>query len=202
MADGGDLAKRQYHHGDLRAGLVEATRRIVDAQGAEHVSMSAACRAAGVSTAAPYKHFKNKEELLEAVTFEAMERQRAALLELMAETPAEGLHRIEALGHFYVDRAIEEPHMFKLMFGHTEAHGGSEALTCKGAEIFEIVRSEVGRVLDQHAEAPEVWRRALMLWSFVHGLSFLMIDGKMDSIAGALDRDAFLADAGRRVMTG
>jgi AcrR family transcriptional regulator len=56
-----DMAKKDgYHHGDLRAGLVEAARALVEANGPEKLSLSDACRAAGVSTAAPYRHFPTR----------------------------------------------------------------------------------------------------------------------------------------------
>ncbi|MEM6374564.1 MAG: helix-turn-helix domain-containing protein, partial [Pseudomonadota bacterium] len=67
-------AKRtNYHHGDLRADLVEATRRLVEEKGPDRFSVSDACRAAGVSTAAPYRHFEDRDEMLLAVCAEGME---------------------------------------------------------------------------------------------------------------------------------
>ena len=53
------LKKENYHHGDLRSGLIEATRQLVEEKGPDGFSVSDACRLAGVSTAAPYKHFKD-----------------------------------------------------------------------------------------------------------------------------------------------
>ena len=68
MQDTDEKAKKgkrgAYHHGDLRAGLVEATRALVEEKGPDHFSVAEACREAGVSTAAPYKHFKDKDEML------------------------------------------------------------------------------------------------------------------------------------------
>ena len=56
-----------YHHGDLRSQLIDATRALVEEKGPDHFSVSEACRRAGVSSAAPYKHFQDKEEMLRAV---------------------------------------------------------------------------------------------------------------------------------------
>ena len=86
-ADDGALKKSRYHHGDLRAGLIEATRRLVEEKGPDGFSVSDACRLAGVSTAAPYKHFKDKNEMLVAMVMEGMVRHRDNMLAAL-----EGIH--------------------------------------------------------------------------------------------------------------
>ncbi|MBX9926839.1 MAG: TetR/AcrR family transcriptional regulator, partial [Hyphomicrobiaceae bacterium] len=57
--------RKRYHHGDLRGALISAARQLVNERGAEQFSLADACRVAGVSTAAPYKHFRDKNEVLE-----------------------------------------------------------------------------------------------------------------------------------------
>ena len=64
---------RAYHHGDLRRGLIEAAQRLLEAQGADALSLRAVAREAGVSPAAPYHHFKDKNELLDAVARRAID---------------------------------------------------------------------------------------------------------------------------------
>ena len=59
--------KRAYHHGDLRGTLISATRQLLSERGADGFTLSDACRVAGVSTAAPYKHFRDKQEILEEI---------------------------------------------------------------------------------------------------------------------------------------
>ena len=80
-------AKTAYHHGDLRQQLVAATRTLVEAKGPDLFSVSEACRAAGVSTAAPYKHFADRTEM-----------------------------PVTALGVAYVTYAEANPGMVKMMF--------------------------------------------------------------------------------------
>src|ERR1700722_8995056 len=67
MRETGNAQARPYHHGDLSRALVDAARRILEAEGAAALSLRAVAREAGVSPAAPYHHFKDKTELLEAV---------------------------------------------------------------------------------------------------------------------------------------
>src|SRR5688572_13022768 len=59
--------KAPYHHGDLREALIAATRRLVMERGAEDFTLADACRVAGVTTAAPYRHFRSKQEILEEI---------------------------------------------------------------------------------------------------------------------------------------
>ena len=190
-----------YHHGDLRAQLIEATRQLVELKGPEHLSVSEACRAAGVSTAAPYKHFKDKDELLRAVAFEGMLRQKSQMLEALAPLPERSLARISALGRVYVTFAQKEPAVFRLMFGLSEDHAEDDALVREGEDTFDIVKSEVAACRgSDRVEDIDEWR-AFQLWSFVHGLSFLLIDGKLSKMEVSFDLDTMLDDIGRRVMT-
>src|ERR1700759_3881967 len=75
---------RPYHHGDLSRALVDAARRLLEREGPSALSLRAVAREAGVSPAAPYHHFKDKSELLDAVAMEGFERLKAALAEAFA----------------------------------------------------------------------------------------------------------------------
>src|SRR5580658_4253983 len=73
MRETGNAQIRPYHHGDLSRALIDAARRILEAEGPAALSLRAVAREAGVSPAAPYHHFKDKTELLEAVAHEGWE---------------------------------------------------------------------------------------------------------------------------------
>src|SRR5215471_21057306 len=87
---------RPYHHGDLRRALIDAARRILEAEGPSALSLRAVAREAGVSPAAPYHHFKDKGELLEAVAQEGWEMLDEVIAEAKAraKSPAEALDEI------------------------------------------------------------------------------------------------------------
>ncbi|MFQ6550187.1 TetR/AcrR family transcriptional regulator [Aestuariibius sp. 2305UL40-4] len=196
-----EIKKRgSYHHGDLRAQLVEATRQLVEEKGPDHFTVSEACRVAGVSTAAPYKHFKDKEELLNAVTLEGMLRSQKMMTDELAKYPEGSLDRIVALGRVYIRFALQEPGVFRLIFGLAEDHADQTDLVAQGHQKFGIVQHEVASCLGQSEVGPEEARRAFLLWSFVHGLSFLLIDGKVDKIGYPLDQEAILKEIAVRVM--
>lgn len=195
--------KTGYHHGDLRAALVASTRALVEAKGPDHFSVAEAARAAGVSTAAPYRHFKDRDELLAAVCLDAMARHHDQMVAALAPVPPATPERIKRLGEVYVAFARAEPAMFRLSFGSRQKPEALEKLKGDMEEIdtFGIVVSEVADVLGLPHEHPEARRRAFLLWTIVHGLSFLLIDDKVQVAGIEIDVDAFLDDVGRRVLS-
>lgn len=192
--------RENYHHGDLRAQLIEATRRLVEEKGPDHFSVSEACRAAGVSTAAPYKHFKNKDEMLKAVSLDGMLRHRALMLDELRDYLPGTLERIVALGRVYVRFALAEPGVFRLMFALSESHAEDEELVKTGDDTFALVQLEVARCRGSEVIEPQDVHKAFLLWSFVHGLSFLKIDGKLTDSKMPLDLEFVLKDVAERVV--
>ena len=189
-----------YHHGDLRTQLIEATRYLVEEKGPDHFSVSEACRRAGVSTAAPYKHFRDKQEMLRAVALAGMHRQRDQMLAALEDHPPGTLDRIVALGRVYVRFAATEPGVFRLMFGLSETHGDDDALIQTGDNTFRLVQLEVARCRGSEEVAEADIKQAFLLWSFVHGLSFLTIDGKLTEKKIPMDLEQTLKDIAQRVV--
>ena len=198
--DDGAPKRTTYHHGDLRAQLIEATRHLVEDKGPDHFSVSEACRVAGVSTAAPYKHFKDKSEMLREVALGGMQRQYQQMTEALAPHPHGTLDRIVALGRVYTQFAVTEPGVFRLMFGLSKDHDGDACLIDMGRNVFGMVQQEVAQFRGSDVIEPLDERRAFLLWSFVHGLSFLQIDGKLSKMDMAVDMDDVLREVSERVM--
>ncbi|WP_147125953.1 TetR/AcrR family transcriptional regulator [Shimia ponticola] len=195
------LAKTGYHHGDLRQGLIEATRRLVEEKGPDSFSVSEACRLAGVSTAAPYKHFKDKTEMLVAAALQGMERHRANMLAAIEPLPEGSPARVAALGREYVHFALREPGIFRLKFGGFTDRETIPELQAAGEQTFGIVLREVANCLGESEITDEVRKRGFMLWSFVHGLSFILHDKKLSDMGGDIDLDGLLTDMGMRVLS-
>jgi AcrR family transcriptional regulator len=106
---------RPYHHGDLSRALVDAARKILETDGPAALSLRAVAREAGVSPAAPYHHFKDKAELLEAVAHEGWVELDLALSKARAATehPSE---RMSNLGVAYVCFARDNPALYRVMY--------------------------------------------------------------------------------------
>ncbi|WP_370400369.1 TetR/AcrR family transcriptional regulator [Sulfitobacter sp. JB4-11] len=192
--------RSNYHHGDLKTQLIEATRVLVEQKGPDHFSVSEACRVAGVSTAAPYKHFKDKNEMLQEVAVAGMQRQREQMLEEVSVHPRGTLPRIVALGRVYIRFAQKEPGVFRLMFGLSEDHDEHATLSEMGEGTYTAVQQEVAWCRGSEAIEEQDTQRAFLLWSFVHGLSFLLIDGKLAHMNLDFDLEEVLNDVAERVI--
>lgn len=194
-------AKRDgYHHGDLRAGLVEATRQLVEEKGPDRFSVSDACRAAGVSTAAPYRHFHDREEMLVAVAFEGMERFYDKMTEAVAPHEAGSLDAITALGMSYIAFARSEPGVFRLAFGLTRTHKDHEEMVEQGMRNYGVLLNQLVAHFGKTEVDAEVMNRAIPLWSMVHGISFLLIDEKVTALKLQVDLETLIRDNTRRLL--
>ncbi|MEO0485970.1 MAG: TetR/AcrR family transcriptional regulator [Pseudomonadota bacterium] len=199
MAKSDTVERRSaYHHGDLRGALILATRQLIEEKGIDHFSVSDACRLAGVSTAAPYKHFKSKEGMVEAAVVDAMERHHAGLVEDIAKTEKGSMERIVAMGLNYIGFAVSEPAMFKLRFGHNEPE--DSATSVAGQEVYLAVQEEVRAALREPVINDRVLERSFMLWSFVHGLSYLSMNPNHLDKSGSQPLEPLLHNVARRVL--
>jgi AcrR family transcriptional regulator len=106
---------RPYHHGDLRRALIDAARRILEAEGPSALSLRAVAREAGVSPAAPYHHFKDKGELLDAVAMEGWEMLDAVIGKAKAGA-ASVAEALDEIGVKYVCFARENPALYRVMY--------------------------------------------------------------------------------------
>ena len=100
--------KTSYHHGDLKQGLMEAAATLIDIRGRHALTMREAARRAGVSEAAPYRHFSNLDELLGAVALEGFD---------MLIADVEGASSAKAIKESYLAFAADFPGRYELMFG-------------------------------------------------------------------------------------
>lgn len=192
--------KPTYHHGDLRAQLIAAVRDLIEVHGPDGFSVAEAARRAGVSSAAPYKHFRDRPELLRAVAAEGMDRLRAAMEAAAARHPPGSLEAVAAIGQAYVDFARSGPGVFRLVFSLTEGHEDAPELAAKGAACFGVVLGAVAVRMGLAVQDARVLGRAYILWTAVHGHSFLTIDHKTDKMAGAFDDAGYLMTISRAVL--
>ncbi len=115
MRESSAAEARPYHHGDLRRALIDAASRLLEAEGPSALSLRAVAREAGVSPAAPYHHFKDKGELLEAVAQEGWTLLDKALASAKARAASPD-KAINELGVAYVCFARENPAIYRVMY--------------------------------------------------------------------------------------
>lgn len=192
--------KTAYHHGNLRGQLIEAARELIEQTGPDGFSMADACKLAGVSTAAPYRHFSSKQDLLTEVAMDGLSRLGADM-EFRASDHLRGtVESIAAIGRAYVQFAIREPHTFRLMFS-TEPHSGRiDEVKQVGMGSYGILLKEVARYLGHENITDTVLRTAFPLWTQVHGLSFLSIDGKLEVTDFPVDIDDSILIATQKLL--
>src|SRR3954470_12614732 len=104
-----------YHHGDLKAGLIDAASDILSREGPEALTLRAVARRAGVSQAAPYRHFADRRALVAAVAERGFERMQAAMMTAMSADPA-GRPGLKQLAIAYVRFGHESPAEYRVMF--------------------------------------------------------------------------------------
>jgi AcrR family transcriptional regulator len=162
-----------YHHGHLRAACVEAGIRLVEDDGLDAVTIRGVARIAGVSHTAPLHHFRDRQELLDAVAdrgFEVLvERLDASLSSDATPTAA-----LRAYGRAYVEHAVAHRGLFSLMFRPTAEMQG-EASYRRLVELCAAAQAA--------GELPgrDPFRLALTLWSSVHGLAALYATSNLGS---------------------
>jgi AcrR family transcriptional regulator len=106
---------RPYHHGDLSRALIDAARRLLESEGPSALSLRAVAREAGVSPAAPYHHFKDKGELLDAVAQEGWQLLDQALADAKSKAPSLK-EAMTGLGVAYVCFARDNPALYRVMY--------------------------------------------------------------------------------------
>ena len=170
-----------YHHGDLRAALVEEAAAMISEGGAASVTMRAIGGRLGVSRAAPYRHFPDKTALLIAVAVQGFERLRGRLESIAADSPSR-LDRLLRMGEEYVRFALEHPAHYRLMWGKEAIARQDEPELREAAGA--LLQHLVG-VIESHQKSGEIGpgdprARAYVAWSAVHGLASLLIEGQID----------------------
>jgi AcrR family transcriptional regulator len=197
--DGGER-KDRYHHGDLRESLIEATRALVHAKGAEHFTLADACRFAGVTTAAPYKHFRDKQEILEIFCQRGFEKLRADTAQAVEMAGAGTLEAIQLMGRAYIAFASTEPNLFRLMFGQNSDLKTAGIVDQAGTGCLAYLIEQVALYIEKQGRPEDPRHVALKLWTFVHGASCLLIDHDYDKVAPGLDVEALVNSASRDIL--
>ncbi|MEZ4380057.1 MAG: TetR/AcrR family transcriptional regulator [Nannocystaceae bacterium] len=172
--DTSSSAKRSYHHGDLRAALIDAAIELIAERGLHGLSLRECARRADVSHAAPYRHFADKNALLFALARRGFERLAAAGVAAMAgvDDPRD---RLDAYGVAYVRFAVDNPVLFRVMFtAEIAAPEGEVAGDEAGA--FDLLVDSAAALLDPGADPRDA---AVAAWSLPHGLAMLVLDGRI-----------------------
>ena len=194
---------KPYHHGNLRAALLEAAEAELAAQGIEGFSLRGVAKRAGVSHAAPAHHFGDGNGLLTSLAAEGYRRFVAAQEAREKQAATDALSQLVASGMGYIDFAMAHPALFRLMFSSNRPDHAAPDLSAAGSAAFQRLIDNVRRLRGVDPVKDRVSMLGVMSsWAIVHGLADLLIAGRMKFLLGLRksEREAALTDLLRRTL--
>jgi AcrR family transcriptional regulator len=188
-----------YHHGDLKRALTSAALSLVAEKGPKGFTLTEAARRAGVSTAAPYRHFADKAELLATVAEQGFRELHADLV--AAAAFSEPRARVIELGRAYVRWAVAHPDHYQVMFGAERIKADHPGLAVAAEQAFgdlldAITRCQEAGIVEGEDPRPV----AAPLWSLVHGVASLAIGGELRAVGIQQDPEAMIDDVVGRLL--
>lgn len=199
-SEGIATVKKSYHHGELRLALIDAARHLINERQGNDFSLSDACKRAGVSTAAPYRHFADKGEIINEVVAQGfIDMTRRAQTEAEVFLPG-APDRILAVGRVYMNFAMGEPALFRMMFSQAHSATHDDVATTTGKACFAYVLGEVVSYCSLNGVEGDARVIAAQLWTMVHGAASLMIDGDYAKVVPDLDVERMIDLGAERLL--
>lgn len=175
-----------FHHGNLRAALIEAGVQAVRARGAGAVSLRDLAREVGVSPTAAYRHFADKGALFAAIAERGFQDLAAVTGQVVTEGAAQ--ERLLALARAYIGFAEVEPQLYLLMFSEPLDMAAVGALSSASADAYRPLRAAVEGALAEGADEGEVTDALVRVWSLMHGYITLRLADRLPRLATVEDR--------------
>lgn len=168
----------RYHHGDLRRALVEAALELLLEGGTDALGMRELARRVGVSAAAPYRHFRDKQALIQAVAAAGFALFLEAIEDAKAGAAPE--EQFGAMAEAYVQFALRYPRLYRLMFSSELGKYEDKDLRRAADAVYASLAVAAAK---EDPEAPG--EAAISAWAFVHGLSMLLLDEQLLGVSAA-----------------
>jgi len=170
---------KPYHHGNLREALLQAAIRLIAEVGPTAFTLREVARRAGVSHNAPYRHFRDRDDLMAAVAAQGFRELTRAMNEAAA-TKSDALERLKHAGLGYVTFALRRPEHFTVMFDAPISERKHPDSAAAGEESFATLLGFVKS--SQNAgklPSSDLRQMALLAWTMVHGIAKLAITGRL-----------------------
>jgi AcrR family transcriptional regulator len=177
---------KRYHHGDLRNALIRAGQALLAEEGIAGLDLRKVARAAGVSHAAPYRHFADKQALLAAIAEEGFYQLAEGMDAAIGHAPATAIAQLEQLAHAYVYFALEHPaHMREMFSGLTVKRAAYPQLHAAAKQAFQ----RVVQVIECGQAQGEIGPGApadlsMVTWAQIHGIAMLLIEDQLPGVKG------------------
>jgi len=166
---------RGYHHGNLKEALVRAALELIAEKGPAGFTFAEAARWAGVSAAAPYRHFRDRDDLVADVALRGYQQFAEALSHAWADGRPDVHVAFDRLGKAYLNFARTEPAYYSAMFEGGIPLEANPALREAGERAFGVLRNAVEQLIATMPDAarPPAMMMALHIWTMAHGIASL-----------------------------
>jgi AcrR family transcriptional regulator len=179
--------RRGYHHGRLKEALIEAARSLIAERGATGFTLAEAAKLAGVTAAAPYRHFSDRNALLSELARQGFDLFGQRLKGAWNDGRPDPTAAMARMGTAYLAFAREEPGLYSAMFGNVQAIVPA-ATGLPAQTSFSVLETAAAAVLRQRGANPaESQRLAQQIWALSHGVAMLMLAGYL--VQGRCDCD-------------
>lgn len=170
---------RGYHHGNLKEALLRAALDLIARKGPAGFTFAEAARWAGVSPAAPYRHFRDRDELMASVARRGYEAFSQALARAWDDGRPEPFAAFERLGRAYLAFARDEPAFYSAMFESGVSVDADPDLRAAADTAFAVLRGAAERLIATlpTGSRPPALMMALHVWSMAHGIASLFCRG-------------------------
>jgi AcrR family transcriptional regulator len=168
--------ERGYHHGNLKEALLQAALDLITQKGPAGFTFADAARMAGVSPAAPYRHFRDRDELLSSIAQRGFEQFEALLTQAWDDGRPDTITAFERVGKAYLAFAREEPAFYSAMFESGVPVETTPALAAASERAFAVIRAAAERLAalaPPGVPRPPALMMALHIWSMSHGVASL-----------------------------
>ena len=171
--------RRGYHHGNLREALIEAALDLIARKGPAGFTFAEAARWAGVSSAAPYRHFRDRDALIADVALRGFELFTARLEKAWNNGRPDAFRAFENVGHAYLAFARDEPAYYSAMFEAGVPLDGNPELREAGEAAFAVLRraAETFCARLPSEKRPPALMMSLHIWALSHGIASLFARG-------------------------
>jgi AcrR family transcriptional regulator len=171
----GERGPRGYHHGNLREALIRAALELIAQKGPAGFTFAEAARWAGVSPAAPYRHFRDRDELLASVALRGFEQFATVLAKAWDDGRPNPFAALDRLGKAYLGFARSEPAYYSAMFEAGIAPDTSAELRTAGDRAFAVLRVAAEKLCAEMPaqRRPPALMVALHIWAMAHGVASL-----------------------------
>lgn len=171
--------RRSYHHGNLREALIKAALALIAEKGPAGFTFAEAARAAGVSPAAPYRHYRDRDALMADIAKRGFEEFEQKLSKAWSNGEPQPLKAFERLGRAYLDFARSEPAQYSAMFESGLSPIAFPAVSLAADRAFGVLKDACAALIQTAPEGkrPPVMMVALHIWALSHGMASLFARG-------------------------